>query len=291
MNNKIGIIGLLVALAALGVALTKTPAPSTEISPKESAFERVMRTKTLRCAYLVNEPRMMIDPKTGERNGINVEVMEAIGKALHLKIDWIEEVGIGAYPENLKAGKEDVYCMTVWTSSARAHKVLLTNPIMYTPLYVFVRDGDTRFDDNLDVLNDSQYTIAVIDGTSLEAVAALSFPKAQRLALPAMSDGSDPLLALAAKKADAVVYNEHIVNRYNRNNPASPFRRVPSAGPLRTYGESFSVAMGEFELREMLNTAISELQNNGTLDAIITKYEASTGKFLRTRDPYVVQDK
>lgn len=284
---QIALTTLLSAAIAFGVA-SLVAAPSAQTAQKkETAFERVMRTQTLRCAYPASvAPRIITDPNTGERSGINYEIMEAIGEALHLKIEWAEEVGYSTFTENLRSGKEDAFCSTVWTSSARAHKVLLTSPLYYVPLYVFVREGDIRFDNNLDLLNIESVSFAVMDGTTLEAVAKTSFPKAKHQSVPANADHTQPVMDVAVGKADAVVYDQFNVLSYNRRNPEKTLRRVPSETPVRTYGEPFVVAMGEWELREMLNTAISELQNNGKIDGILRKYETESGKFMRASDPF-----
>ncbi len=287
MKNKLPQLAVLLAVLALVVPFLHPSGQSAEpAAKKETAFERVMRTRTLRCAYMLWPPHLMADPNTKALSGKDFEIMEAIGKTANLKIEWAEEVGLGAFPEQLHSGKEDVFCVTVWQSSMRAARVDLTQAVDYSPPYAFVRDGDTRFDNNLELLNSEQATIVVVDGSTHKSVADSSFPKAKQYTLPGDSDASQVLMSLAMGKGDVVFADEFLVYEYNKHNPDAKLRRVAGVPPVRIYGEAFAVAKGEWELRDLLNVALGELQGNGTIDCIISKYEVVPGAMLRVAKPY-----
>lgn len=284
--TKLAGLALVVSLLALaGVYLRPAIHAGNTAAKKETAFERVMRTRTLRCAYAMWPPHFMIDSKTGEKQGINYELWEAIGKVANLKIEWVEEVGYGSFPDNLNSGKEDAFCSGSWMSVPRGQKVEYTAPSEYTPLYAYVREGDTRFDHNIGALNDQQYTISTVDGSTMAAVADKSFPKAKKHALPGLADDSPVILAVAEGKADATFMEDMIIGSYNKNNPDKKLRRVITDNPVRTFGASFSVAKGEWQLRDMINVALAELQGDGTIDRIISKYEIIPGSILRVAKP------
>ena len=289
MNNRAGYLALAVALLGLGITLFRAPSGSDAgQAKKETAFERVMRTHTLRCAYALWQPHFVFDSNTKHMSGETYEIMEAIGKALNLKIEWAEEVGYGAFPENLRSGKQDAFCSGTWQSVPRATRVEYATPVEYTPLYVFVREGDMRFDNNRESLNDEKITFSVIDGASQKAATDALFPKSKQYSLGGDSDASQELVAVAQGKADAVVANDDLVDDYNAHNPQARLRRVPSKAPLRTFGLGFAVAKGEWELRDLLNVAIRELQINGTLENILSKNEAAPGRILRAAPVYVL---
>lgn len=282
-------VALAVAIVALVLSFMRPPAPSDtgKSTAHETALERVQKTRTLRCAYSTWAPYLMIDPANGNKSGIDYDIMEAVGKRVGLKIDWQAEVGYGSFPEQLHSGKSDAFCVTVWTSSARAGRVILTRPVHYTPVYAFTRDRDTRFDNNIAAINDPSITIAVLDGSTHKTIADNSFPKAKQFSLPEISDGVQPLMALATGKADVVFNDQFLMDDYNKHNPDKPFRRVVSDKPVRSYGEAFAVAPDEWELREYLNSILDELQADGTIDGIISKYETSPGAISRMAKPYL----
>ncbi|MFA6280068.1 MAG: transporter substrate-binding domain-containing protein [Bdellovibrionales bacterium] len=286
MKNKLSLLAVVLAALALVVSLGQPKTVGTITAKKETAFERVMRTRTLRCAYSVWPPYLMIDPNTKQISGFDHDIMEAIGKAANLKIEWKDEVGFGNFPEQLSSGKDDAFCVTVWVSAMRAQRVELTTSPDYASLYAYVREGDTRFDNTLNSLNNESATIALVDGSTQKAVADGSFPKAKQYALPGDSDGSQVLMALASGKGDVIFADEFIVHEYNSHNADKPLRRVAGAAAVRVFGNAFSVAKGEWELRDLLNAALTELQGAGIIDRILSKYEVTSGAILRAAPSY-----
>ena len=228
----------------------------------------------------------MMDPNTKKMSGANYEIMEAIGRTANLKIEWVEELGFGIFPDNLRLGKEDAWCTGIRSSAARAQRVELSTPIAYAPLYAYARDGDTRFDGNRDSINAENVTISIVDGTTIEAIAKTTFPKAKLYTLPEMSDVAQVFDAVGAKKADIVFSEESGVVAYNNFNTTKRMRRVAGIPPLRTIAVMFPVAKGEWELRDLLNAAIGELQGDGTIDGILSQYEATPDTILYVAKPY-----
>ncbi len=290
-TNKIAWLALAVALVALGLVFGRpfSGREGTVGISKETAFERVMRTRTLRCAYAVRPPFLVIDPATNQKSGISYDVMEAIGKIAHLKIEWNEEVGYGVFPEQLKAGKEDAFCLTLYKGIMRAQRVEMTTPVVYSPIYAFVRAGDTRFDGALGAINDEQVTIAALDGTPQKDLAESAFPRAKKYLLAGETGAPDVLLALVTGKADVYLSEQPIVLDYNAKNPDKPLKRVAGVPSVRVFGEAFSVAKGESELRDFLNTALQDLQNDGTLERILSHYVPKSDSAFYPATPYVVR--
>lgn len=292
MHKKASYIALVLAVVALAVVTLRPANNSGEHTfKKETAFERVMRTQTLRCAYVSRAHHFTVDAATKRISGIDYEVMEAAAKLLHLKIDWVEETGYSIFPEQLNSGKEDALCVTIWTSAARAARVLSSAPVVYSQIYPFVRDDDNRFDNNINAMNDEKVTLAVLDGSTMKSVADSSFSKAKQFADPGLSDDGQLLLNIATGKADAGFFDEIMIYDFNEHTTDKKLRRVIGAAPVRTYAEAFTVAMGEWELREMLSVAINELHNNGTIERILRKYETVTGAIVRVPMPYTNMEK
>ncbi len=286
---KLSHIVLIVALSA-GTAFAVgryAPAPSLQNeTKKETAFERVMRTGTLRCAYVVRPPHIVVDPNTKQISGIDHDLIEEIGKAAGLKIEWQEEVGYGVFPEHLNSGKQDAFCSLVLISARRAKRVELSQAVTFMPLRVYTRVGDTRFDSNLSSLDQPSTTIAVIDGSSQKAAVDSAFPNAKTYALPGDSDNAQTMLAVTTQKADAVVADDNTVNDFNARNPDTRLQRVENLPPIRTYGEAFAFGKDETALRDLFNAAIQELVGNGVVERLIAKYETAPNSILRTTKPY-----
>lgn len=284
MKKTIGYIALMAAAFTLSLGFAGL-SYGGDGANKETAFERVMRTRTLRCAYLSRAHHFMRDTDNKTISGIDYDIMEAIGKAAHIKIEWKDEVGYGTFPELLNSGKADAFCTTVWFNMSRAQRVIAASPVFYTPLYPYVREDNHRFHHYADIDNEG-VTIAVTEGTPSIYVAEMAFPRAQRHILPMDTGDSDRVLAVATGKADIVIVDEATAGSYNQHNPEHKITRLADAKPVRSFPETFTVAMNEWALREFLNAAIADLQNNGTIDRILDKYEPDPTAIHRIASPF-----
>lgn len=284
---KLTQIALIVTIAAVtSFAVGKYAAPTHTVEKKETAFERVMRTKTLRCAYITRPPHIIADVNTVKISGIDHDIIEAIAQAADLKVEWVEEVGFGVFPENLNSGKQDAFCALVLINAKRAKRVELTIPVEYMPLHAYARDGDMRFDYNLQLINNPSVIASVTDNTSQMAATVSAFPKASLYSLPGAADNSQMILAVASGKADIIVAEDNLINDYNKNNKENQLRRIPALDPVRTYAEAFSVGKNEWALLNFLNASIQELQSNDVIGNIMKKYDIIPGSILSVAKPY-----
>ena len=289
---KLAPLSLVLSLLALSsVWFFQTQNHGTPSLPKETAFERVMRTQTIRCGYASWPPYFMVDPNTKQKSGIFYDVTEALGKAANLKIEWAEEISYSLVGQNLSSGKQDAFCGMMWTSANRGKRIEFTSPVAYMPLDAYVREKDTRFDHNLAAINDNHITISMQDGSTMQGIANATFPQAKQFAIPELSDSTQIMANVAAGKADVIFSSPDTISDYNRNNPDKKLRLVPSAAPLRLLGESLGVAKGEWELRDYLNIVLAELQGDGTIDRILSHYETEPGLFRRVAPPYIDTNK
>jgi ABC-type amino acid transport substrate-binding protein len=244
-----------------------------------------MRTQTIRCGYSLWPPFLAKDPNSGQLSGIFYDYLEALGSALHLKIDWTETVGLGDFPAALESGRIDAMCLTIWPNASRAREIDFTNPIFYTALYAYARSDDPRFDNNYAAINDPRTMITVIDGEMGALVAASDFPKAKTLQLPQLADATELFANVAAGKADILFADPGTFAKYEINNP-NKIHRVTAKAPIRVFGNTLAIDKGQEEYRRMLNTAIGELLSSGQIEKIITKYEQAPGTYLRVALPY-----
>ena len=288
MSNARFVFVVLVAFLAgiLGAyALSSSQHVTPAAQAAEDTYDRVMRTQTIRCGYSLWPPFLSQDANTGALSGIFYDYLEALGAALHLKVEWSEEVGLGDFPAALKAGRIDAMCLTVWPKATRAREADFTDPIFYTPLYAYARGDDRRFDGHLEAIDDPGTTVTVIDGEMGALIAASDFPKAKTLQLPQLANATELFENVATKKADILFADPATAADYAANNP-DKLRRVESKTPIRVFGNTIAIGMGQEKFRRMINTAIGELMSSGQIEKILTKYEKHPGAFLRTTPPY-----
>ena len=102
----------------------KAPAPI-----KETAFERITRTNTLRCGYAIAPPWTMIDPNTKQLSGVNYDVTNAVAEKMGVKVDWVEETGWGVAEQGLMSSRYDMMCGNVCIDPKRARAATFSTPL------------------------------------------------------------------------------------------------------------------------------------------------------------------
>lgn len=250
-------------------------------------YERVMKSGTIRCGYVVDTPGCMKDPATGKLNGIGVDTLEMVAKNLGLKLQWSEEVGWGSMIEGLQANRYDIVASPVWTNANRARLADFSKPIYFSPIFAYVRIGDKRFTaNNLDSLNSPKYSIATIDGETAEIIAREDFPTAKKVSLPQLSDVAQMLLSVSTKKADVAFAQLAAAAGFMSNNPGQI--ECVKGKPVRVFPNCWMFRRGQFEFKEMLDTALDQLMNSGAVDKIIRKYEPAPNTLYRVGLPYLL---
>ena len=267
---------------ALIILCLSAPAFAAE---KESTFDRVTRTQTIRCGYADWSPFLVKDPNTGKISGLFYDVMEQLGKRLNIKIDWTEEVGYGAIIEGLRAGRYDMICTALAQNSTRVKAVDFSMPLFFMPFYVISRKDDTRFDKTYDILNDPKYKLAVLDGELSSVMAAQFFPKATQDALSQTADLSLMLKEVETKKADVGFLEPVTFMDYEAKNPGL-LKIVDKSRPLNMFAVSFLLPINDTPFKRMIDVTLNELVNDGTLTPLIKKYEKYPGTMLLPTPPY-----
>jgi polar amino acid transport system substrate-binding protein len=274
------------AIIVLGAFALACPSTAQSLREKSDIWKRVETSGRIRCAYVTYAPYFIKDPNTGALSGIFVEAMNAIATKLDLKLDWVEEVGYTTMFEGLDSDRYDALCSGLWQNATRGKRAYFTAPLFFNAIRVWVRADETRFKTLAD-LNAANVRIAVQDGAIEEAIAQKEFPKAQRVAIPQMSPWPDTLLNITTKKADVTFAEIGVIIPFLDKNPGT-LKELITPRPLRVFASNIPIKFGEGELRLVLDSAILEALNDGTIEGILSKYEKAPGEFLRAALPYQI---
>ncbi|MCI5060444.1 MAG: transporter substrate-binding domain-containing protein, partial [Alphaproteobacteria bacterium] len=179
----------------------------------------------------------------------------------------------------------DVMCAGIWPSSKRARHVDFVKPIFYLPFMAYSRIDDKRFDEDISLLNNPDYTMTMTDGETSSIIAHSDFPKAKKVELPQFSEISQNFLNVVNGKADVYLNDLVSFHDFNKKNPGK-LRVIPTDQPIRTFGSTIVVDDDEQKLRRMLQNATEELISKGTIETILQKYEEYPNTFYRVSKPY-----
>lgn len=239
---------------------------------KESAYDRVMKTQTIRCGYGTNKPWIYRDEQTGKLVGLNVDIMQAIADQLGLKLEWPEETGWGDLPIAMQSGRFDVACSSLWTDPVCGMHVAYPTPLFYMAIHAFARADDARFSaGTMETINDPATRLAVQDGDFSMIIAKRFFPKAQMTAIPSNAQWNQTLQDVIAGKADIVFSDSTNVSNFNENNEKK-LVRVPLPEPVSLYGNALAVGIQEHELKEMIDTVVKHFIYTGKMDELTADF-------------------
>jgi len=285
---KIWNIILVIVISLVMSFVVRYVAPTSggeAVAAKESVYDRVLRTGVLRCGYADWPPAGFVkNPQTGEVSGIMADVTEAVAAKLNLKVEWTENTGWGSFIESLRDHRIDVFCSGPWQNAARGRYVGFSVPVFYSAVYPYVAASDHRFDKDLSAANAPTIRISAMDGEMSDIIAKERFPKAVEISVPQLGQYTDIFMNVATHKADIVFNEPSIAASYMASNPNS--LRLAQDRPFQTFPTCLAVDIHEVHLRDMLNSALVELQNQGVVDEIISKYSTDPKVFLRVTKPY-----
>jgi polar amino acid transport system substrate-binding protein len=269
----------------LALLLCFTAAPAAQAG---EVYDRVMESGTLRCAYLIYPPYFNKNLETGAFEGLNYDLIEAMGAQLDIDIEWVEEVPLDAIFSGLTSNRYDAACVGLWAIPSRAKVATFTKPFYYDGVYAFARTDDTRFDGGPSSINAEGVSIVVQEGELSQFIAEEDFSTATIITQPSLTGPSVRFMDIAAGKAD-VTFNEiSVYLDYNENNPGT-VQKIYDA-PIRVGAAGFVIPKGEPDLKDMLDTTIEHMHNIGLVNKILHKHDPENALFLRVQKPYEVRE-
>lgn len=258
----------------------------------ETTYDRVLRTGVIKCGYMLWPPYFDMDLTTKKFSGMNYEYVEALGRNLGLKIDWVMEVNLGDQVEALRTGKIDAICGSEGPVMPSTTKFLTYSiPMIYVPFYLYSRADDKRFEmDARTIINHDNIRISVIDGDVSGQAARVLFPQAKTVAIPQLGTPTQMMMDVASKKADIVINEPLSMGEYSKYNP-NILKKIDGNRPAVIVPNTLSFLRSNDTLTfvNIMNQAIDNLKNSGEEDVILAPYlKTPTGEnsFYRTSQPY-----
>lgn len=279
MKNAIiaAVIALLVSAGAHYWWRGEPPAVTRE---QDTAFDRIMKTNTLRCGYAIATPWFMIDPNTKQKTGVGYDITNAIANKMDVKVDWVEETDWGLAEQGLLTNRYDMLCGSVCIDPRRARAATFSTPFLHIPILVAVRQNDKRFDGGLQTINNANISIGVKNGHVFEFVSNEQFPLAKKIYANSLSDDTEFLQMLKYGKVDIALSGQATIDDFNKKNPDTPIRSLGE--PARFCNGAFMVPLGDERLKNVVDNAIGELNSSGQIGKILEKYVPSDPRYART---------
>ena len=282
--GQVIVAAIVAAVVSIAIGTTfHSPRPTTASS--DQVFSKIKSRGTLRAAYYPGAPLFMIDANTGTKSGIFYDIVTTAAGRLGLKVDWVAEEGYEQMPQGFRDYKYDIAGSGVWINSARAKVADFSIPLFYDAVYAYARTADAKRFADVSSINSPSVTISTMDGELGAAIAQASFPKAKTLALPHNSAFAQLILNVIDRKADVVFLARGAAADYQSVHPGD-IVAVDPARPLRIFPNALMLPQGQYVLKNAIDAVLGEMENDGTVDDILKRYEKSPNALLRPAPPY-----
>ncbi len=283
-NLKTNFAGLLMLIAS--VFILSSCNYSNHNNSTESKNE-VFANKTIEVGYISYPPGFIVNPNTNEKSGIFNDLLVEIAKRNNLKIDYKEEVTWATMIEALKTDRVNLIANPVWATKERKENADFTKPVYFSPIGIYVRANDDRFDKDRTKINDPSVKIAAVDGEVNNFIAKSDFPKAELKPFPNNIDVAQLFLEIQTNKKDVTFAEPMFAYDYMQKNPVK-LKNIGAKSPIRNYPNCFMYKKGESKVGDFLNAQIDQLIKDGTIDKIIAKYEPFKGAVIRATDSLAI---
>lgn len=247
-------------LIFITLSLSCARAPVGEAEPGDSSLQRVISQGELRVGYLVWDPCVRRDERTGTLTGIYPRMIEAIADAVGVEVSW-HESSLANFRAGLTSRQFDVFVGAVFITIPRATSASYTKPIAYIGNSGVVRqDGDFR-PESISDLDRPGIRIATLQGQAMEEFIKRRFPRADLLVLSG-GDLTAPLAAVSAGRADIGLMNAVTVMKYaGEHEEVVPV--LTDANQIEVLPLAWAVRHEDDDLRSFLDSAIEYLQATG----------------------------
>ncbi|TAN03027.1 MAG: amino acid ABC transporter substrate-binding protein [Rhizobiaceae bacterium] len=260
----------------IGAVLMATAASAfatSAMAAQDNMLAKVKESGTLRVCTAAYAPWSVKNPIDNKWEGIVPDIVEEIGKALQVKVEWVD-TSWATIVTSIQTGKCDLGGAAIWTAPQRAEVVSFTRPIGGDSMTIFVPNDSTA--KSLADVDVAGKNIAVASGSADERVAKALFKKAT--VKPVVSDQPSPaVMELASGRADAASAALLGTSYFIKKNPNLHVK--PIAGLSYNYTPfAFAVPAKEYFFRDYINIVLGNLDDSGKLKTIRDKWASLDSK-------------
>jgi ABC-type amino acid transport substrate-binding protein len=260
---------IIAAATAFGVMHFQKPATGSVVAVKETAYDRVMRTGTIRCGYATWPPLFKKDINTNTLSGLTYDFTVALAASLKLNIEWSEDIVFSTYLQDIATGRYDVECSGGWPNALRGKLAYYSLPYGYVPLRAIVRPDDARFDADSKLINSPNVRVVGADGQTSVIIQSIRFPQSQLVSVQQDMSASDQILNVVGGKADVALVDAVTAHEYEKSNPGT-IKIITHNPPIHMIALTFTLPHDE-QLRGMFDEGTRQLIFNGTAESLVEK--------------------
>jgi polar amino acid transport system substrate-binding protein len=250
---------------AAGVMLIASFGPGH--ADQDTLLQQIKKNGVIRVCQAAYPPYNVKNPQTGEWEGLNVDLVNAIATFLSVKIENVD-TSFPALIPSLQTHKCDISAAATYVTPARAEQVLFTTSYASETKVSFVPvDSPIHTYEELDRPN---VTIATRAGTAEETFAKRFFKQAQ-IKVTTSDATQAHLLDVAAGRSDAALAGRTGSLIFLKQNPNLKLRLIEDK-QLDPSRFALMLPPGEYHLQLYVNVCLQALTDSGKLQEITGRW-------------------
>ncbi len=257
------------ALAGFAVALSTTAAVQAK------SLDDILSDGVIRIGINPNFPNMSTRNDSGEWEGFDIDVGQALADAIGVEVEWVPTETPQRVPF-LVSDRIDISLGALTRNTERAKLIDYTVPLHTEVLAVLATDqieGDSWED-----FNKEGVTLANMRGNWTVDWIQENMPNVE---LELVDTLADTVRLVGQGRADAIVENIDFFMAFTENYPDTTWRVVEN--PIFVAYCAIGVAQGNDNLTEVLNIALYNMHSSGMINETWEKHYGAP--MLRTVDP------
>ncbi len=199
--------------------------------------------------------------ENGKRTGFDVELVEAIGKTMGRKVEWVDIDFKGLIP-GLISKRFDMAVSAIYITDERRKVVDFTVPYYAGGLVAMVKEGNTAIRTPAD-LNGKKVSVQV--GTKSVGYVKEKYPQVQ---LMEVEKNQEMFNLVDIGRADAAVTGKPAAYQYTRTRPG--LKVLDEQLTTEEYG--MAIRKDSPELTKAVNAALEKMKADGSYAAIVKKW-------------------
>lgn len=236
---------------------------ASEAVAQSAAIKRIDSQRTIRVGWAVWHPYVFRNPKTNQLEGISYELVQELGKAMNVKVEWVED-NWSTLPAGLQANRFEITNLMAITPP-RAAVVDFSAPVTQHGLSLIAPQAEVAKTKGWQDWDRPGVKIAVTLGANSDMFVTERFKRAEIVRLKTVPEN---VLALVSGRVHAHASTIDALKSIQKEHPNLGI--VP--GSFGASEVAFALPKGDQELQKRVNAFISQAKSSGRVSQLLQKY-------------------
>lgn len=255
---------LLVPILALaGCGEVHTPRGSDDATP---GLKRILEAGELRVGVSADLPPLNMKDRSGRIVGLEIDLIEALGEAMGLRVRFIEKRFAELLP-TLERGEVDLVASGLTITPERNSRVAFVGPYFISGTSILSKSEEITSVEDIAELDRPERTYAALEGSTSARFVADRLSKAKLITTPDYATG---IQLVIDDGADALVADFQVCNLARWRNPEAALHTMMT--PFTTEPLGIALPPSDPLLLNLVSNYLTTLEDTGRLAQLKAKW-------------------